>query len=173
MRRFLLLSLLLITACGRPSAPGSATDYRAPDNSFSARLPSDWKVDETPMETRIASFFGPATGADPFSQRIGADFHPSPKAESAMRAHLASYSSAQAPFVAQEVRVGERTGIGYSFSRAIRGPRSGLRRMNTRLVEFAVPDGFYSLEHTWPAEAEPSPAFEEFLLSFKPDSSPK
>src|SRR5947208_1269103 len=47
-----LLTLSLVSACKRQPRPGAATDYRAADGSFAARLPADWKVDEAPGETR-------------------------------------------------------------------------------------------------------------------------
>ena len=46
MRATLLLAMLLAAACQRAPRPGEIVAYRAPDGSFSARLPAGWKVDE-------------------------------------------------------------------------------------------------------------------------------
>jgi hypothetical protein len=169
MKRVLIPIALLIVACGRSTVPGAPTDYRAPDGSFSARLPSDWKVDDAPGETRKAAFFGPPSGVKPFSQLMGVYFHPSTEPASA-RAYLASEAPAEVPFAPRDVPVGGGTGLELIVSRTVPDVHFGPQRVTTRLVEVVVPGGFYSLEHTWPTGTEPSPSFDELLHSFKTSS---
>lgn len=167
MTRILCLAVLLAAACGRAPAPGAPTDYRAPDGSFSARLPSDWKVDDAAGETRKAAFFGPPSGAKPYSELMGVYFHAGADPEAA-RAYLASEAPTGTPFAPRPVPVGAGTGLELVSSRTMPDVHSGPQRVTTRLVEVAVPGGFYSLEHTWPEGARPSAAFDELLRTFKP-----
>ena len=168
----LLLAVLLAAACGRSSAPGDPTDYRAPDGSFSARLPSDWKVNDASGETRKAAFFGPPSGVKPFSQSMGVYFHPSVD-PAAARAYLASEATVAAPFAPREIPVGAGMGLELVTSRTVQDVHSGPQRVTRRLVEVVAQGGFYSLEHTWPTGTEPSTAFDELLHSFKPGSTAK
>ncbi|MDD5657307.1 MAG: hypothetical protein PHF00_08655 [Elusimicrobia bacterium] len=164
MRRAFFLAVLLAAACGRAPKPDEPVSYRAPDGSFSALLPAGWRVDESPGESRKAAFFGPPQGSRPFSELIGVYFHAATDPASAGRAYLAGPISGPGPFSPRPVRVGAASGLEVTAERPSPNGRS---RVAQRVVVVAVPGGFFSLEHAWPADGAASPAFDEFLRSFQ------
>ena len=170
MGRALLVVLALACACNRVPRPGEAVEYRPADGSFSARVPSDWKADESPGETRKAAFFGPAQGAKPFSELMGVYFHPASDPAAAARDYLASEPPADFPAQVRDVLVGGARGMEVSFARAEPDPHHGAQRVSVRMVAMPVAGGFFLLQHSWPAGAAPGPAFDELLRTFRPAS---
>ena len=163
MKRWMLMAALSLCACGRGQPPGAQLDYRPPDGSFAARVPGDWKVDESPGETRKASFFGPSDGERPFSQSMGVYFHAAADPAAAARNYLAFQSSQgiAAPSPAKE------TDLEVIAERTLNDIHAGRQRLTTRTVVVIMPKGFFSLEHTWPAGTPPSPAFDELRRTFR------
>jgi hypothetical protein len=167
MKLSLAAALLLACACGRSSPDrGASVDYRPPDNSFQARLPSDWKADETPGETRKAAFFGPPGGAKPYSQLMGIYFHKAADPEDAARAYL----SGNGPAALKDVVVGSRRAIESTVTRTTPGLDAAPEAVLVRTVAVTVPGGFYVLEATWPVGAAADPAFGELLRTFEPSA---
>ena len=134
-------------------------------------LPSNWKVDETSGETRIAAFYGPPGGQKPFSQLMGVYFHPASDPAGAARGYLASTPEGTSP--AHEVSVGALSGLEVTTEHSLLDIHLGQQRVITRTVVAAVHGGFFSLEHTWPTGASPAPAFDEMVRSFRPAPAAK
>ena len=141
MRFLLLTAVLLATACRRAPAPGAAIEYRAPDGSFTAKLPSNWKADEAPGETRKAAFFGPPDGAEPYSQMMGVYFHAAAKPEGPLDS------------TAETVQP---------------NPHGGSETVITRTVAVPAAGGYFTLVQMYPAGSEPSASFAELVSTFKP-----
>lgn len=175
MRTLLALLLLLPAACRKAPAPAASgpVEYRPADAGFSARVPGDWRVEDAPGESRKAAFFGPPTGPAPFSDLMGVYFHRAadPKAEA--RAYVASQTG-HGPGLTPPLGVSPSAGLDDSFTREAPGPHGrAAPSVTTRVVAVPVPGGFYTLEHTWPADRAPDPAFEELLSSFRPAPATK
>jgi len=162
MKLVLLLALLVLPACKRPpAASGGAIEYRAPDGSFTASLPPDWKADEAPGETRKAVFFGPPDGAQPFTQMMGVYFHAAPEPAAAARAHLASETgAAPAPAAGGALET--------VVEREVPDPHRGPRRTVTRTVAVPSAGGFFTLVHVYPAGSRAAASFDTLVSSFKP-----
>ena len=167
MRRVLLAAALLACACGRSgSKAGSAVDYRPPDGSFRARLPSNWKADESPGETRKAAFFGPPDGAKPYSELMGVYFHAAADPEAAARTYLSI--AGVGPATPREIAVGSRRGLEIDGTRTMPAVELAPQTVSVRTVAVPVAGGFFTLEHTWPAGTTAAPAFDELLRTFEP-----
>ena len=161
MKLVLLLSLLLSPACRRPAASGGTVEYRAPDGSFTARLPPNWKADEAPGETRKAVFFGPPDGAQPFSQMMGVYFHAAPDPAASARAFLSSETgAAPAPAAGEALET--------VVEREVPDPHRGAQRTVTRTVAVPSAGGFFTLVHVYPAGSRASASFDELVSTFKP-----
>ncbi len=135
---------------------------------FSARLPSDWKVDDASTEGKKAAFFGPPIGPKPFSQLIGVYYHIDGTPER-LRAYLAAEIRPGESFTPHETVIGQKTGLEITTSRFVLNIHSKPQLVSKRVVVVPTVHGFYSLEHTWPIDSAPTSAFEEFLRSFKSD----
>jgi hypothetical protein len=158
MRTTLLLAALLLAACGRP-APDAPASYSAPDGAFTASLPGGWRVDETRRGARRAAFYGPP--AKP-SQVISVRFEEKGTPEQHVAAALASSS---APSPATPAGPG-RDAVG---ERPVPNAHGGPPREKLRVVALDAPGGgAWVLEHAWPLDEAPSPAFEAFKASFQP-----
>ncbi len=161
MKRFLLIALAA-AACSRPG-PNAPAEYRARDNSFIASLPGGWKVDDSPDETRKASFFGPPSGPGAFAQSIRVSLYPAtpPEAYRAGRAGL--------PTPLQETAVGGAKALEFLSDSEFRNPHAGVTRLSSRAVMLPTSQGLFVLEHTWPAGGGADrAAFENLLRTFKP-----
>lgn len=168
MRRLLLAVALLACGCGRrdAGAPGSV-DYRAPDGSFRARLPGNWRADETAGETRRTALYGPPDGPQPFAQLIGVYFHAAADPVTAARAYLASTASGPA-VPPREIAVGSRRGFESVETRLLPGVELKPQSVEVRTVAVPAPGGFFTLEHTRPAGSAAAPAFDELIRTFEP-----
>ncbi|MBI3566176.1 MAG: hypothetical protein HY079_13345 [Elusimicrobia bacterium] len=170
MRLLVALLLLLPAACRKAPAPAPSApvDYRPADGSFSARVPGDWRVEDAPGESRKAAFFGPPAGPAPFSDLMGVYYHAAAEPGTAARAYVASQTG-HGPGLTPPLGVSPAAGLDDSFTRAAPAGHGGPGpSVVTRVVAVPVSGGFYTLEHTWPADRAPDPAFEELLRSFKP-----
>ncbi|MDP3544109.1 MAG: hypothetical protein Q8T11_16705 [Elusimicrobiota bacterium] len=161
MKRLLLIALAA-AACSRP-APDAPADYRPDDESFSATLPGGWKVDDSPAETRKASFFGPPAGPAAFSEMIRVSLHPGTTPE----AYRASRQGLPSPL--KETEAGGAKAWEFLSDAEFRDPHAGVKKLSSRFVAIPTPKGLYVLEHSWPAGASAGrEAFEELLRTFKP-----
>ena len=152
----------LAAACSRP-APQAPAQYRPVDESFSAALPGDWKVDDSPSQTRKAAFFGPAAGPGAFAEMIRVSLHPAttPEAARAARPGL--------PTPLRESEVGGAKAWEFFVDSEFPDPHGPLKRVSTRVVMLPTARGLFVLEHAWPAGKPSSrPVFEELLRTFKP-----
>jgi len=175
MRLAWLLSLALLSACGKTTAtpPADSVEFRAADGSFSARVPGDWRATDAPAESRKAAFFGPPSGPAAYSELMGVYYHPAADPAASARSYVASQTG-HGPGFTPALGVSADAGLDGSFTREgppAHGVRSG--RITTRVVAVLVPGGFYTLEHTWPADLAPDPAFEGLLRSFRPAAAAK
>ncbi len=171
--KIILAAVVLLFACGRPGPARDGTvAYRSPDGRFSARLPGDWRADEGKDPVRLAAFFGPPGGPNPYAQSIAVYFHPAADPDFASRLYLAS--SAGSPD-AGPARPPRQVAVGA----ALKGLELDGRQKNpgletapedtiTRTVVVAAPGGFYALEQSRPASAPETPAFDEMLTTFAP-----
>jgi hypothetical protein len=170
MRRTLALACALAAAaaCRKPAAPTSGSaDYSAPDGSFSARLPGDWKGDDSPAESRKAAFFGPPAGKNAFSNLMGVYYHAAADPAAAARSYV-SAQTGRGPGLGRSLS-GEAGALDAEYSRSVADLHSGKETTETvRVVAVVVPGGFYSLEHTWPSDQAPDPAFDELVRTFRP-----
>jgi|CXWL01.1.fsa_nt_gi hypothetical protein len=160
--KFIVLIALATAACSRPSLNAPA-EYRARDDSFAASLPGGWKVDDSPDETRKASFFGPPTGPAAFTQSIRVSLYPakSPEAYRATRTGL--------PTPLQETAVGGATAQEFFSESEFRDPHAGVTKLSARAVMLPTPRGLFVLEHTWPTGAAADrETFENLLRTFTP-----
>lgn len=165
MTRLLALAVLSLAACSRHAAPGAPAVYRAADGSFSVAMPGDWKVDETPSGARRAAFYGPSDGARSFSQVIAVSFHEA----SADAGSGAAYVARQSVPLSGPPRPTPPPGaMDITTERAVPSTHGGPSRENLRVVAVDVTGGFFVLEHAWPLDAEPHPAFEAVRASFQP-----
>jgi hypothetical protein len=166
--RILLAAVLALAACSRQSAPGASATYRAADGSFSVAMPGDWKVDESQSGARRAAFYGPPGGARPFSQVIAVSFH----AAGAGGGTGAAYVAQQTVTLSGPPRPAPPPGAtDVTTERAVPSTHGGPSRENLRVVAVDAAGGFFILEHAWPLDAAPDPAFEAFRASFKPRSN--
>ena len=170
MRGFWLAAMVLACACSRAPKPGEAVEYSPADGSFSASVPSDWKADAAPGETRKAAFFGPPAGAKPFSELMGVYLHPSSNSAADARDYLISEVPAGGPAVVRDVAVGGATGMEVVFERIEPDLHRAPQRVSVRMVAVPVAGGFFLLQHSWPAGASPGDAFDELLRTFRPAS---
>lgn len=163
-----LLLLLASAACRKAPAPSAPVEYRPADGGFSARVPGDWRVEDAPGESRKAAFFGPPTGPAPFSDLMGVYYHAAADPATAARAYVASQTG-HGPGLTPPLGVSPDAGLDDSFTRAApAGHGDPGSSVTTRVVAVPATGGFYTLEHSWPADRAPDPAFEELLRSFKP-----
>lgn len=157
-RRLLLLASLLACACARPS-PDAPVSYRPADGAFSASLPGGWRVDETRRGSRRAAFYGPP--AKP-TQVIAVRFEEQGPPEAHVGAALAA-SPTPVP------RAPSGPGRDAVMERARLNTHGGPAREKLRVVALEAPGGgTWVLEHAWPLDEAPSPAFESFVSSFRP-----
>lgn len=158
MRRLLLLAALGLSACARP-APDAPASYAPADGSFTVSLPGGWRVDETRRGSRRAAFYGPP--ARP-TQVISVRFEEKGTPEQQVSAALAS-SPALRPAMP------EGPGRDALMERPVPNAHGGPPREKLRVVAREAPGGgVWVLEHAWPLDEAPSPAFEAFLASFRP-----
>lgn len=175
MRRALILTFALAaTATGCRKAPPATgpVEYRAADGSFTARLPGDWKADDSPGESRKIAIFGPPSGKNPFSDLMGVYYHASADPASAARSYVASQTG-QGPGLGPTLG-GEAAALDSQGDRSVHDLHSGRDlKETTRIVAVLAPGGFYSLEHTWPSDQAPDAAFDELVRTFKPGPAAK
>lgn len=158
MRRLLLLAALGLSACARP-APDAPASYAPADGSFSVSLPGGWRVDETRRGSRRAAFYGPP--AKP-TQVIAVSFEEKGTPEQHVAAALAA-SPGPRPTGP------EGPGRDALMERPRPDAHGGPGREKLRVVAREAPGGgVWVLEHAWPLDEAPSPAFEAFLSSFRP-----
>ena len=169
MRSLLLAAVLLAAGCGRRDS-GASVDYRAAAGRFRARLPGNWRADETPGDTRRAALYGPPDGLKPFSQLIGVYFHSAGDPEAAAHAYLASAASGPA-VPPREVAAGSRRGFEVVEERRIPGLEMKPETVEVRTVAVPAAGGFFTLEHTRPAGSAASPAFDELVRTFEPSAA--
>lgn len=158
MRRLPLLLALALAACGRP-APDAPAAYAPADGSFTVSLPGGWRVDETRRGSRRAAFYGPP--AKP-TQVIAVSFEEKGAPEQHVAAALASSPG---------LRPLPPGGPGRDavMERPRPNAHGGPAREKLRVVALDAPGGgVWVLEHAWPLDEAPSPAFEAFLGSFRP-----
>lgn len=161
MRRILLIAALA-AACSRP-APNAPAEYLPPDESFTATMPGGWKVDDSPSETRKASFFGPPTGPGAWTGMIRVSLYPGKSPEE----YRASRPGPAAPL--QESAAGGAKAWTLLSESEFHDPHAGVRKLSSRSVLVQTPRGLFVLEHTWPAGAPVgAEAFEELVRTFKP-----
>lgn len=161
MRR-LVIAVLAALACSRPAAITPA-EYRPADNSFSATVPGGWKVDDSPGETRKASFFGPPSGPGAWSALIRVSLHPAMTPE----AYRASLGGLPTPL--QEAKAGGSKAWEFLNDSEFRDVHAGVKKTSSRTVVLTTAKGLFVLEHTWPAGVPLGrEAFEELLSTFKP-----
>ena len=170
-----LLAVVFAVACGRaPRAPGDAMEYRAKDGLFTARIPGNWRLDESPSDSPGADFFGPPDGPKPFSQSIGVEYRAARDPQAEARRFLDAESSpgdAESPH--RIVMGGGEGPLEATFTQEISDIHLGRRRATTQLIAVPVTGGFFLLSNRRPAGDPPSAVFEEFRRSFKPGSAPK
>jgi hypothetical protein len=168
-RALLAASLLLGTACSR--SPEPSVSYRAPASRFSADLPRGWRVNEEVDDSRLAAFYGPPDGKTPYTQVIAVYFRPASGRWKSAREYLPAESAGGDATDPVETRVGGLPALELAVSRTAPDPHRGTVRTRTRAVLAQAKDGFYVLELTYPDGAAPSPAFDAFLASFKPQAA--
>ncbi len=164
--KLLLIAVLAAAACSRP-APNAPVEYRPADDSFSASLPGDWKVDDGPAETQKATFFGPPSDPGAFTASIGVSLRPAttPLAYRATRGGMPILPST--PLA--ETSVGGTKAQEFFVDSEFRDPHSGVKKLSSRVVMLPTAAGLFVLEHTWPAGAPAGQAaFDELLRTFKP-----
>ncbi len=176
MRRALALTFALAAAfagCRKPPPKKTGpVEYRAADGSFTARLPGDWKADDSPGESRKIAIFGPPSGKTPFSDLMGVYYHPSADPTPAARSYVASQTG-QGPGLGPTLG-GDAAALDSQGDRSVHDLHSGRDlKETTRIVAVVVPGGFYTLEHTWPSEQAPDAAFDELVTTFKPGPAAK
>lgn len=158
----ILIAALAVAACSRP-APNAPAEYRPADDSFSATLPGDWKVDDSPGETRKASFFGPPAGPDAFTRIIRVSLHPG----FTPQGYRATRSGPPTPLA--ETTVGGAKAWEFYSDFEFRDPHAGVKKRSSRVVAVPTAKGLFVLEYERPAGAPPdSDAFAALLNSFKP-----
>lgn len=158
MRRLFLLAVLALSACGRP-APDAPASYSPADGSFSASLPGGWRVDETRRGSRRAAFYGPP--AKP-TQVIAVSF----EAQGTPEQHVVAALAASPSPVPMPPQGAGRDAV---MERAVPSTHGGPSREKLRVVAVEAPGGgAWVLEHAWPLDEAPSPAFEAFKASFRP-----
>ena len=171
------------TAVAADKAAESDTliDYTAADNSFSARLPGYWKVDEKRYESLGASFFGP-------SDYIGVFYYRAKDAAEAAQRHLLSQAMrSTTPVPIPVMPPGKdkpkpnraavaghqawETSIVTSMPAMHNIPA---QQYQERIVVVVMKDGYFSLKASCRL---PEPctwvAFETLLASFRPGSAVK
>lgn len=170
MRTLLFVALAAAAACSKPPAPGAPADYRARDGSFSAAVPGNWRVDDSPADEPGAAFFGPPEGPAPYSQMMSVTFHRAADGPSAARLFVASeLQQGVGPLPAP----GKDGALDETFDRTVPDVHRGPQRVTTRVVAVPAPGGFYSLEYSRPAGTSASPVFDGLLRTFKPGSAGK
>lgn len=172
IRRLAAVLLMCAAACSKPApVPGGApAEYVAPDKSFTASLPGGWKVDDAPGEHRKAAFFGPPDGKKPFSELISVSFYPAGGRYQDIEEYVAAQSALGQALPPREASVGGVRGVELTVRSVFRDVHSGPQPLVTRALAVPAAKGFFTLEHTWPEGAAPSPAFDDLLRSFKPGS---
>lgn len=158
--RLLLLLAALAAACAKPPA-SAPVSFSPADGSFEALAPGHWRVDQEAGLTRKAAFFGPPDGPRAFSEMIRVALHPAQDPE--------AFRAARAPGGPPLTETSAGGAKAWQFVRedAVPDPHAPTRRMVTRTVLIPSPRGLFALEHSWPAESRPGPAFDEFLASFR------
>ncbi len=166
----LAVGLLLGAACSRKPAPppGGGVSYAAPGGRFAADLPPGWRVDEAADGDRLAAFFGPPDGPAPYTETIAVSFHPASGRWKSARQFLPAEAAGGLATAAVPVTVAGIASLETTVDRDFPDPHLGLQRTRTRAVLVPAPGGFFALENTRPAGQAPSPAFDDFLASFKP-----
>ena len=146
--------------------PGQTTSHLVKiPRGFSASVPN-WKVEEH-VETPGATFFGPPDGDRPFSEMIGVYFYRAADPARGARDHLFYQSSrSSGPLMPLPISVSGLKEV--VVNRIEPDVHTGEHLLTTRTVVVIVPDGFFSLEHTYATDAVPSPAFDEMLRTFRP-----
>lgn len=158
--RLLLLLAALAAACAKPPASAPAA-FSPADGSFEAVAPGNWRVDQEPGLTRKAAFFGPPDGPRAFSEMIRVALHPAQEPE----AFRAARSPGGPPLT--ETSAGGAKAWQFTREDEVPDPHGPARRMVTRTVLVPSPRGLFAVEHSWPADGRPGPAFDEFLASFR------
>lgn len=158
MKRALLLAVLALPACSRPS-PDAPALYQPADGAFRAELPGGWRVDETRHGARLAAFYGPPPA---FTQVIAVSFRAKGAPEEYVASALAGSAGGPRPLPPGG------PGLDAVLERAVPNAHGGPARENLRVVAVPGAQGFYVLEHAWALGQPPSPAFEAFLSSFRP-----
>lgn len=159
----LATAVLLAAACGRPAGP---VEYGSPELGFTAAAPASWKADESQPAPRRAAFYGPPAGPRPFAESIVVSFQPAGGRWPGPAAYLAAASRVPGapplPPPAPDAREA-------AFERATPSMHGKSLVERVRLVAVEAGNGFFVLEHAYPAEGyAPGPEFEAFRTSFKP-----
>jgi hypothetical protein len=136
-------------------------------------LPGGWKVDDSKGENRKAAFFGPPTGAKPFSELIAVSWYAAGGRYQGIDDYIAAQAALGRAEPSRPATVAGVAGVEISVASVFPDPHSGPQPLVTRVVAVPAAGGFYALEHTRPADAPPSPAFDELLRTFRPGSAGK
>lgn len=153
MRRWLLPTLLALSACRNGPPPGV---YRSPDGAFEAAVPGHWKVDESPRPNHRVTFFGPGM------TMIAASFKEGQSPSAVILGELAFSGGPPVPVLP------DGPPLDVSFERALPNIHGGPARERRRAVALEAKGGTWLLEFAWPLDAPADPAFEAFKASFHP-----
>ena len=157
----LLFALLAFASCTSNSGEKSM-EYEPPNGSFRARLPVDWKVDDSPDARSQAVFYGPPSAPGTFAQMIRVSL----VVDSSPDSYRASRPGLPSP-LAETFVSGEKSWE-FLTARAFIDPHSGTSKIYSRVVMLPTARGLFVFEHTWQAGTAPRKAvFDELLRSFK------
>ncbi len=166
--RALLAVAALGAACSLAPKPAHGpVDYAAPGGRFSARLPAAWRVDESPGVARLASFFGPGTGAD--AEMIEVYYYPASSPWKSARDFAFAQTTTGRAGPVVEARVAGVPALDVVVEREIGDERLGRREQRVRTLAVPAADGFYALkDYVDPARAAGGADFAAFAASFRP-----
>ncbi len=161
-----LLLLAAVLSVSQLFASDSAPVVCAPRTAPSRRpCPAAGGCDDAARGARRVTFFGPPGGDKPFSQLIAVSFY----AKDGPWRSASAYVASQALSLSGPPRPLPPPGaLEATYERPRPNIHGGPRSENGRVVALETPDGFYALEHAWPLDAAPDPAFDAFRASFKP-----
>ncbi|MFI5363239.1 MAG: hypothetical protein ACHQ49_14830 [Elusimicrobiota bacterium] len=190
MRTYLLLAVLLASACRKASPPRQKAeiiptravvagvplvDYDAATGEFSCRAPGEWRALEDKSLGPRVMFFGPGSAKYPNSVAISVLRYPDGGRIKTPREYWDSLRlSGQNPSPLETRAAGGRTEYSLHYElpqRPLHGSKT-LYLKREDVVMIPVKDGFFAISHSAPAETYEltMPVFEAVVASFTPKS---
>jgi len=168
VRRAVLAATLLAAvvwvggACGRKAPATKNVEYAERGGRFTVTLPPEWRVDETPGEARLASFFGPGTG--PLAETITVSFFgPAARWKSPREYAYWRATTGRSGPVAEDASGGARVTVRLERD----DPHLGKRAQTLRVAALPAHGGFFVVEDYTDAEREGN-SLDVFLAAFHP-----